>query len=213
LTIRGDIAKSAAMNTSPRRALLLPLFLAACGVWERPDRSSQSIEPLQYDHLTKLRLNVAVVDVEERFVPGGPNDVSAKAPTPPVAALRRMAQDRLQAMGGNGRAVLIIKRASLIEARGSYEGAMDVELAVFGPEGGRVAYAEARVSRKQSSDGPAREMLNQMVRQMMDAMNVELEYQARRNLRDWLLAADAPAGPGAAVPAPVERQDLAPPRR
>jgi len=201
------------MNPLSRRAIFLPVLLAACGRWERADHASRPIEPLQYDHLTKLRLNVAVVDVEERFVPGGPGDVSAKAPTPPVAALRRMAQDRLQAMGGSGRAALIIKRASLVEARGAYEGAMDVELAIFGPEGGRVAYAEARVGRKQSTDGPVRETLYEMVRQMMDAMNVELEFQARRNLRDWLVAGEAPAGPGAAVPAPVEQQDLAPPRR
>jgi hypothetical protein len=197
----------------PRRAVLLPLLLSACGSWGRADAPSKPITPLRYDHLTKLRLNVAVVDVEERFVPGGPGDVSNKAPYSPISLLRQMAQDRLQAMGSTGRAALIIKRASLAEARGGYDGNMDVELAIYGQDGSRVAFAEARVSRRQSSDGPVRETLYDMTRQMMDAMNVELEFQARRNLRDWLLAADAPAAPREAIPAPVEQQELAPLKR
>lgn len=198
------------MHALPRRAVLLPLLLTACGRWERADRVSRPIEPLSYEHLTKLRLNAAVVDVEDRYIPGGPGDVSARAPTSPASALRRMAQDRLQSMGAQGRAALIIKRASLVESRGGYDGNMEVELAIYGPDGARVAYAEARVSRRQPSDGPMRETLHDMVRQMMDAMNVELEFQARRNLREWLLDSEAPAAPGEAIPAPVEQQELAP---
>lgn len=198
------------MHLLPRRAVLLPLLLAACGRWDRADRISRPIEPLTYDHLTKLRLNVAVVDVEERLVPGGSGDVTAKAPISPVSALKQMAQDRLQAMGGTGRAVLIIKRASLTEARGGYDGTLDVELAIFGQDGARVAFAEARVSRRHAGDGSVRDTLYDMTRQMMDAMNVELEFQARRNLRDWLLAADTPSAPRDAIPAPVEQQELTP---
>lgn len=212
LTPGGRLANSVHMHVLARRSLFLPLVLAACGSWERADHPRRPIEPLRYDHLTKLRLNVAVVDVEDRFVAGGVGDVTARAPIAPAGALRQMAQDRLQAMGGTGRAVLIIKRASLTEVRSGYEGIMDVELDVFGQDGSRAAYAEARVSRRQSSDGPVRDTLYDMTRQMMDAMNVELEFQARRNLRDWLLGADAPAVPGDAVPVPVERQELAPPR-
>ncbi len=193
-----------------RRALFVPLLLAACGRWERADQSSRPAGPLRYDHLSKLRLNVAVVDVEDRYVPGGREDVGARAPVPPLTALRQMAQDRLLAAGGNGRAAFIIKRASLVESRGAYNGDMDVELAIYGPDGVRVAFAEARVSRRQSADGPARDVLYDMVRQMMDAMNVELEFQARRNLRGWLLEGDTQAAPGEAVPAPVQQQELAP---
>jgi len=40
----------------------------------------------------------------------------------------------------------------------------------------------------------------------MDSMNVELEFQTRRALRDWLM------GTPDVTPAPVERQDLAPPQ-
>jgi hypothetical protein len=42
----------------------------------------------------------------------------------------------------------------------------------------------------------------------MDRMNVELEFQARRSLRDWLLP-DAPA----AEKVDVQQQDLGPPKR
>jgi hypothetical protein len=43
--------------------------------------------------------------------------------------------------------------------------------------------------------------LYDMTRQMMDAMNVELEYQIRRSLRDWLAPANV-------APAAVQRQPL-----
>ncbi len=215
LTHTARIANSAPMHILPRRALLASLvtLLAACGRWERADRPAQAIEPLRYDHLTKLRLNVAVVDVEERLPPPGRDDVSAHAPYPPLGAVRQMAQDRLLAMGGAGRAVLSIRRAALLQSRGGYDGDIDVELALYGPDGVRLAFAEARASRRQGSDGPQRQTLHDMTRELMVALNVELEFQARRNLRDWLLADDAQATPGAAVPAPVQQEELAPPRR
>lgn len=214
LTSFPAMANSSAMHAPlPRRAVLLPLLLAGCGRWQRADRPAIAIEPLTYDHLTKLRLNVALVDVEERLPPPPPGDVSAKAPTSPVNALRRMAQDRLLALGGSGRAAFIVKRAALLESRGGYDGIIDVELAIFDQEGTRVAFAEARVARRHASDGPPRETLYDMTRQMMDAMNVELEFQARRNLRAWLLAEDAQSAPRDVIPAPVEQQDLAPLRR
>ncbi len=215
LTGPASIVNSSPMHIPPRRAimlaLMLPFFLAACGNWERVDRTP--IEPLRYDHLIKLRLNVAVVHVEEHFVSSGRGVVSASAHPPLIEALRQMAQDRLLAAGTTGHAVLIIKRADILQTGRSLDGQMDVELALFGPNTIRVAYAEAQVYRRQGNASTAREALHEMTRQMMDAINVELEFQARRNLRDWLLPADAPRAPADTIPAPVDRQELLPPRR
>ncbi|MSP05569.1 MAG: hypothetical protein EXR05_10150 [Acetobacteraceae bacterium] len=205
------------MHTLPRRtvllALLLPALLAACGVWERADPPAKPIEPLRYDHLTKLRLNVAVMDVEDHFLPGGPGDISASVPTTPAHALRQMAQDRILAVGTTGRAVLVIKRAALVRSGKGLEGQMDVELALFGPNTIRAAFAEAQVYRRQGDASTSREALHELTRQMMDTMNVELEFQARRNLREWILPFDALGNPANTIPAPVDREELSPLKR
>jgi len=203
----------------PRRHVLFaaPLLLAtapllgACGTWRRVDGAPHTLAPLRYNHLTPLRLNVAVVDIEEAQPPPLQGDLGAAAPTPPVAALRQMAQDRIQALGGSGRAVFTIREARVSRVRGGLDGAVAVRLDVFASDGTPLGYAEARAARRQVGEGDERRQLYDIVRLMLETLNVEFEFQVRRNLRG-LLAADGAAGAaGAAVPAPVERQDLAPP--
>src|SRR4051794_39899500 len=98
---------------SRRSSLLLPWLLAACG-----GGSQRDYPPLRYGHLTPLRLNVAAIQVEQRYVSAGvAPDVSQLDPMPPVQALRNMAADRLQAFGSSGRAVFVIQEASLIRRR------------------------------------------------------------------------------------------------
>src|SRR3984893_5651087 len=98
---------------SRRSSLLLPWLVAACGGGEERD-----FPALHYNYLTPLRLNVATVQIEQRFVPSGaPPDVSQLDPMPPVQALRNMATDRPQALGNAGQAVFVIQEASLIRQR------------------------------------------------------------------------------------------------
>src|SRR4051794_14592334 len=93
-----------------RCALLLPLVLAACSGGEE----EHVYEPLRYNYLPPIQLNVARIDIEQRFVPAGvPPDVSNEDPVPPVAALRAMAADRLQAFGTANQAVFAILDASM----------------------------------------------------------------------------------------------------
>lgn len=189
---------------TPRRAaLLLPLALAACGGDGPPLR--QDFPALHFDYLTPLRLNVGAVDVGDAPAPG---PLDAINPAPPGEALRRMAQDRLGALGSTGRAVFAIDAADIAEARGSLSGVMAVHLDILRPDGARAAFAEARVSRSAQLPRRAdlRAVLYDMTRAMMDDMNVEFEFQARRALRDWL------QGPATAPPpAPVQQQDLTAP--
>ena len=200
------------MRPWPRRAaLLLPLLAAACGPEVSAPAARTSFPPLRYDHLTPIRLDVARIDVDERFVPA-PGGLDAQSPVRPADALRGMARDRLLPGGTSGRAVFVIDEASIIGAQGGLNGKMAVHLDVLTADGRRAGFAEAQVSRRRvgtERGESVHEVLYEMTRQMMDDMNVEFEYQVRRALRDSVQdTATAPA------PAPVEQQDLsAPPPR
>jgi hypothetical protein len=182
-----------------RSSLLLPLLLAACGSEPR-----QSFPPLRYNYLPPIGLNVATIDIEQRFMPSGiPPDVTPFDPVHPVDALRMMAEDRLQALGSSGRAVFAIQDASLVRRDDVITGTMDVLLDVYpAPGAPRAGFAEARVMRQRSGsvdDLPG--TLYDMTKAMMDAMNVEFEYQVRQRLRDWIVT-------GAALVPPVQQQPL-----
>ena len=180
-----------------RSSLLLPLLLAACGGGQR------DFPTLRYGYLTPLRLNVAAIRVEQRFIPSGvAPDVSQFDPMSPVLALQNMAQDRLQALGGSGQAVFVIQDASLTRDGDTIRGSMAVELDIYTSANTRAGFAEARVFRTHTGhidDLPS--VLYDMTKQMMDSMNVEFEFQLRRSLRDWLLT-------GSAASAPVQQQPL-----
>ncbi len=188
------------MTTStklPRRtALLLPWAVAACG----GDAPARAMPPLRYDYLAPLRLNVATVDVGDA---PPPSPVEAQSPAPAGATLRQMALDRLAPGGASGRAVFTIDAAQVDRSSGHLNGLMAVRLEIFMAEGARAGFAEARVSRSSITDGDLRGALYDLTRLMMDDMNVELEFEIRRSLRDWLQ--DPTAAP---PPAPVEQQDL-----
>ncbi len=182
-----------------RSTMLLPLLLAACG----GGHSDRSFPPLRYGYLTPLRLNVASVRVETRYIPAGvPPDVSQLDPAPPVQALQSMAADRLQAFGSSGQAVFVIKDASLLRQKDTVTGTLAVELDIYTSANTRAGFAEARVSRTHTGDtDDMAATLYDMTKQMMDAMNVEFEFQLRRSLRDWLVAEGA-------APVPVQQQPL-----
>jgi len=183
-----------------RTSLLLPLFLAGCGGGRRKD-----FPPLRYDYLAPLPLNVASIQIEQRYVPSGvPPDVSQFDPEPPVQALRAMAEDRLQTLGSADLAVFVIKEASLVRQKDTISGNLAVELDIYNTPTNRVAYAQASVTATYSGDLddlPGR--LYDMTKDMMDRMNVEFEYQVRRSLGSWFLS-------GSVTRAPVETQPLNP---
>ena len=190
------------MDLSRRMALLLPVALVACTGDNEAVR--QDFPALHYDYLTPLRLNVGAVDVGEAPPPG---PLDTQNPASPGAALRQMALDRIGAGGTAGRAVFHIDAAQILEGGGGLQGILAVRLDILDPGGGRVAFAEARVSRQSAgSRGGLRAALYDMTRSMMDDMNIEFEFQVRRSLKAWLQ--DATTAP---APAPVEQQDLGTP--
>lgn len=184
-----------------RASLMVPLLLAACG----DDAPAREFSMPRYDYLTRLQINVASIGFADLPPPGPLDRVS---PVPAGPALRQMVEDRLAAGGSSGRAVVTIEDAAIARSGGGLDGTMAIRIDILSADGGRVGFAEARVARRTTGIGrDLRGALYDITKQMLDDMNVELEFQLRRSLRDYLQAtAVAPA------PAAVQQQDLAPPR-
>jgi hypothetical protein len=190
----------------PRRAaLLLALLAASCATESEAPSGPSSYPPLDFSYLLPLRLNVASVEVVQRFVPSGQlPDVSALDPIQPVAALRLMAEQRLKADGTSGRAVFVINDASMLRLGDLLTSTMAVEVDIIAPDNTRAGYAQATVVRQMTgSTGGLRAALYRFTREMLDQMNIEFEYQVRRSLANWLL-------PSGAVPSPVQTTPLPP---
>ncbi len=176
----------------------LVLMVAACGGGEAPQTV---FAPLSYDYLRPIRLNVATLDVEDHAVAQG-DDVAAQAPVPPAQALTQMAHDRIFPGGSSGRAVFVIQDASIHRHGDTLAGSLAVRLDIVGPGGRPDAFAEARVARSSTTDeGDLRMREYALTKRMMDDMNVELEFQARRALKAWLQ-------PEGDVPGAVSAQPL-----
>ncbi len=198
-----------------RGAVVVAALLAASCASEPPAPPvTNLVAPLDFSYLLPLPLNVASLEIEDRYVPGaGPADLSARDPLPPIAALRAMAEQRLKAEGTSGKAVFVINDASLTSEGDVITGTMNVELDIVGASGTREGYAQATVTRQIAGvSGDLSPVLAQLTRDMMSKMNVEFEFQVRRNLGNWLLPVGAPTGavetaplsaPGAPAPPSV----------
>jgi hypothetical protein len=182
---------------SRRAALALPLLLAACGGDDEAPERPNAFPPLRYDYLPPIQLNVAAIDIQQRFIPAGiPPDVSSSDPVQPVDALKAMAHDRLQALGTTNKAVFAITDATLSRVNDTIRGSMSVSLTIYNADNAQSGYATANVERTHTGrDGDLAQTLYDMTKSMMDDMNVEFEYQVRQNLKDWLTTATAPDVP------------------
>jgi len=182
------------------------------------DTSSQTFAPLDYSYLGQLHLNVGRVDVVDQAPSGStPGDISAQAPTPPDQALQTMAHERVVASGSSGSATFTITHAIITRAPdNTLQGDLAVHIDILTSTGQHAGYAEAQVSRTLNAgedDSTLRNALYALTSQMMQDMNVELEFQVRRSLKDWLVDAGGNPISGAiqqeslsvpgATPAPV----------
>jgi hypothetical protein len=207
-----------------RRTLLLALPLAASACASGPPAA---LPPLVtgYRHLTPIRLNVAEVEV---LNPGpATTRVDEPAPVQPAAEMVRMAEERLVATGTEGQARFVVQTAEFrreqLAGQGGIVGLFSGDpgerltvrlqgrLEILAADGRRAGFVEAEARRQRTlpdgtSDADRRRAAEEVVRQSMDELNVELEFQVRRNLREWLEAAGSPSVP--IGPGGIEREEL-----
>lgn len=191
-----------------RMVLLLPFVLGACGGVEPP----QEYPVARYDYLPQVRLAVADIEIDDSWAPRGTGrHVESLAPTPPREALGQMGRDRLFAAGGPGHAVFVIEDASIIRGVDQYVGNFSVRVDIANAAGDQLTSATARATRTRLIGGESRNGvrsdLHELVRDMMQDMNVELEYQLRRALKD-VPAVSSPISPQVE---PVQIQELTSP--
>ncbi len=160
--------------------------------------------PLRYAYLMKLRLDVAKLAIDDSWVPSGEaTHVEYLAPEQPVTALRQMAEDRLELDGTSGMADFGIDDASIIQVHDHYDAHFAVHLALLDANGKKLGEIKAAVkdSRTFVSDSPQAQKadLYELVKTTMNDMNVEFEYQLRKHLGKYLLAAKPLAPPAPSV--------------
>ena len=191
-----------------RLAALLPL--AACAGREEP----APLPPLVsgYRHLTPIRLNVAAVEALEP-APGAVR-VTEPSPIRPEAEMRRMAEDRLVAMGTEGTARFTVSNATLVREPGErLTCRLLCRLEILSAEGRPAAFVEAEARRTRTvSDRAALNArlraTEELVRGAMEELNVEFEFQIRRTLRAWLVEGTTPPAAAPATDEPIQREDL-----
>jgi hypothetical protein len=201
-----------------RRAFLALPLLAACA-HEQPAGPFVPPGPPSYGHLTPLRLKVGTLEIQE----GGSGTaflVAESAPLQPADVMLRMAQDRLSAAGGPGKARFLIQTASLTREGGASGGVfspasetfrcvMRCQVEIISSEEAILATTSAEATRVATGSvrdaGERGALADRAVKLAGQDLNVEFEYQLRRHLRAWLQLV---AAPGETLPQPVEREAL-----
>ena len=181
------------------------MLLAACGDDDVPAPVlRRDFPPPRYGYLPPINLNVQRVEMAEGFVPAsGDDEVSFTQPVDPAQTLFAMARDRLRPVATSGTATFSILTASIKRHRDTLNGVLAVRLDVRDADGANSGFVEARVTAAHSGEIPdQRAAVYDMLKSMMDDMNVEFEFQVRKSLRDWLVT-------NTAVPAPISSASLA----
>lgn len=185
-----------------RGVLLLPLLAAACaddGEAEvaPPAAPGRDVQPLRFDYLPPIGLNVRRLEVVDRDVMTAAGEL---LPGPAVTeTLFNMARDRIQTRGPNGTATFRILSASVSRRRDTLTAALSVRLEVANDFGSGFIEARGGVSRSERSGDPIAAGY-ELLKSAMDDLNVEFEYQIRNKLRDWIYG-ERPVRPPVTEPA------------
>jgi hypothetical protein len=189
---------------------VLPVFallaLAGCGGSPPP---VQSFPPLDYTYLPPIMLKVSSITVVNQYVPDpGAATLLGEDPEPPATALQDMLNHRLVANGTPGTATVTIEAASIDQVGSNYTGTLTVRLDVQSADGHSTGYTMASVTHSETAPDPDSDQatvqaaLYGVTKKLMDAMNVQLQYQIQQNLGSWVaFSANAAVPPLGAAPA------------
>jgi len=165
--------------------------LALAGCSSAPP--AQSFAPLDYSYLPPIVLKVSSLNVANNYVPTpGQATLIGEAPEAPANALLDMLNHRIVASGAPGTGTVTIETASIDQVGSNLTGTMTVDVNVSSPDGRSTGYTEASVSASQSAPDPdasqndVQAALYGLTKQLMDSMNVQLQYQIQHNLSAWL---------------------------
>jgi len=189
-----------------RAWLVLALPLAACS-GPAPVPQPQVFAPLNYDYLPPIVLKVSSLNVVNNYVPSADEGaLIAQDPEAPATALLAMLNHRLVASGQPGTGTVTVQTASINQVNGNFTGAMTVDVNLASADGRSTGFAEASVSASQTAPDPdsgqTQAALYAVTKQLMDNMNVQLQYQIQHNLGPFVSYSAAPgAAPLAAGPA------------
>ncbi|MBM3503831.1 MAG: hypothetical protein FJX65_08140 [Alphaproteobacteria bacterium] len=187
---------------SRRSALLLgtATVLVACQGQPLPP----PIPELSFNHMPVIRLAVGSIEYREEYEPPlKPPNVEHLFPTSPQSAARRWAEDRLRAAGGPGRAVFVIRRAPVVEAKLArstgvrslftvdqaerYDAELDVALEIRDERGFQEAFATAQAERNRTV--PENATLYQRERaffEMTEGLMKDISAQLDANIQRYL---------------------------
>ena len=199
-----------------RLLLVLPVLfgpllfgLTACG---DPSVPEPAYEPADYSYLPKVKLNVADIEINDSWAAHGTRGhLEQLSPLQPRDALSNMAHTRLITGGNHGKAMFDTTDASILRGTRTYDAHFAVRVAFSNDAGDALGEVPIEVSRsvpaRDDSDATTRIALYNLVRDAMSDMNVELEYQLRRKMKDMLQSTSTTA-PEAGK---VEAEDLGTP--
>jgi hypothetical protein len=178
--------------------------LAGCATEvERP-----GFPQISFAHLQPISLNVARIEVENRYVsPATRPNVEHEFPVSPAAAASNWGRDRLRAVGQTGTARVIVRRASVIEVplkrstgvKGAftrdqserYDAIIDMKVELRDGNGDVRVTAESTAKRSQSvseniSLNDREKVWFTLTESMMADLNTALENQIRIHMKEWI---------------------------
>ncbi|MBP2314615.1 hypothetical protein [Azospirillum soli] len=185
-------------------ASLAALALSACQ--STPPRPAP--RPIDFSNFGPIVLNAASIDVVDASRPMGGNHVEQRSSVPPAEAVRRWANERLQASGGPGRVRVTIRDASIVETQlpktggvqgyftndqaQRYDGRIDVEVTGDVPAGGpgtasfhgttKATVTHSRTVPENISLADREATFLDITRRMVEDLNARLDAGIRKDL-------------------------------
>ena len=194
------------MSRSPALASILAVvfLLTGCATEVQKPGFSQ----ISFAHLQPISLNVARIEVENRYVsPATRPNVEHEFPVSPAAVASNWGRDRLRAVGQSGVAWVVVRRASVVEVplkrttgvtgaftrdqSERYDAIIDMMVELRDTDGNVRVTAESTAKRSRSvSENVSlieREKIwFEMTETMMSDLNTALENQVRIHMKEWI---------------------------